>query len=412
MNLPEGGGAEGKLVAGIMASVSEYENMRRAERVQQVMESNATSGFWNGGHPPFGYRTVEVPVAGKSRSRKKLEIDPKEADIVRRIFRLRLDGADERGPLGIRRIAQHLTKSKILGRSGKPWSVQAVHDILRDMTYVGQHPYRLFHLDGASEKNTKLREIAYMPCPAILDRETFDKVQAAIDGADASIKPARLTNGGLMLTGLLYCRSCGAMMHIVTGKSGRYRYYACGARHRSAGEACVTPNLPLAMTETAIADAILPLVLAPDRVHAFAAAIQRALNGTKASSEAALRSKQAALTESDRRLKGILNRIIDAKGATLKHLGKLLEEEQSTHSHLMEEIRVLRGRVRERAASIKPAQYPALAGLVARSLREGPLALRQGVARHLIERIEFDGTALRLVPKNITIEDGALPRAA
>jgi hypothetical protein len=53
-----------------------------------------------------------------------------------------------------------------------------------------------------------------------------------------------------------------------------------------------------------------------------------------------------------------------------------------------------------------------LAGLVARSLREGPLALRQGVARHLIERIEFDGTALRLVPKNITIEDGALPRAA
>jgi hypothetical protein len=53
-----------------------------------------------------------------------------------------------------------------------------------------------------------------------------------------------------------------------------------------------------------------------------------------------------------------------------------------------------------------------LAELVARSLREGPLALRQGIARHLIERIEFDGTVLRLVPKNITIEGGAMPRVA
>jgi site-specific DNA recombinase len=410
LNLPEGAGPEGKLISTIMAGVNEFDNMRRAERVQQVMESNAVSGYWNGGHPPFGYRTVAV--AGKSGVRKVLEVEPKEADIVRHIFRLRLEGADDRGPLGIQRIAKHLSKLEILGRSEKPWSVQAIHDILRDMTYVGKHPYRLHHLDSAAQKNTELRQVVYMPCPAILDQDTFDRGQAVIDGADAKIKPARLTNGSLMLTGLLFCGRCGAMMHIVTGKGGRYRYYACGKRHRTAGEGCTVPRLPLAKVEEAVADAVLPFMLGPDRIQALAAAIQGALLDTKAPSEADLRSKQAALAASDRRLKNILDRIIDAKGTALKHLEQRLESEQSTHERLFEETAALRRRVRERVPSIGPARYPALAGLVTRSFREGPLALRQGIARLLIERIEFDGSVLKLSPKDLVIGGASLPLAA
>jgi DNA invertase Pin-like site-specific DNA recombinase len=412
LNLPDGAGAEGKLVKTIMAGFSEYENMRRAERVQQVMESNAVNGYWNGGHPPFGYRTVEAAVAGKTRVRKQIEIDPKEADIVRRIFQLRLEGVDSRGPLGVQRIAGHLSTSKLLGRSGKPWSVQAVHDILRDTTYVGQHPYRLFHLDGAAEKNTELRAVTHMPCPAILDQDTFDRVQAVIDGTAPNIKPARLTNGSLMLTGLLFCERCGAMMHIVTGKGGRYRYYACGNRHRTAGQGCATPNLPLAKVEQVVAEAISPFILGPDRIPALAAAVQCALQDTKAPSAADLRSKQAALAESDRRLKSILDRIIDAKGTTLKHLEHRLEGEQSVHDRLLQETTALRGRVRERVPAMRPTHYPALAGLVTRSLQDGPLALRQGIARLLIERIEFDGSVLKLSPKDLVIGEASLPLAA
>jgi site-specific DNA recombinase len=412
LNLPDGIGPEGKLVATLMASFSEYENMRRAERVQQVMESNAVNGYWNGGHPPFGYRTIEVAVVGKTRVRKQLEIDPKEADVVRRIFRLRSDGTDSRGRLGIRKIVKQLSSFKILNRSGKPWSVQAVHDILRDTTYIGLHPYRLFHLDGAAEKNTELREVTYMPCPAILDPDTFDKVQAILDSADAKVKAARLTNGSLMLTGLLYCDSCGAMMHIVTGKGGRYRYYVCGERHRTAGEGCAAPKLPLPKVEDAVTEVILPFMLASDRIPALAAAIHHAIKATRAPLEAELRSRQAALNESDRRLRDILHRIIGAKGATRKHLDQLLEQEQVTHDRLLEETTALRGRVRERIPAIRPVHYPALAALVARGLKEGSLALRQGIARLLIERIDFDGSALRLSPRDLTMKENALPRAA
>jgi hypothetical protein len=272
--------------------------------------------------------------------------------------------------------------------------------------------YRLFHLDGASEKNTELRAVTYMPCPSILDQDTFDRVQAVIDGANANIKPARLTNGSLMLTGLLFCERCGAMMHIVTAKSGRYRYYACGERHRTVGEGCTTPNLPLATVEEAVAEAILPFMLRSDRIPELAAAIQRALKDTKAPSEADLRSKRAALTESDRRLKGILNRIIDAKGTALKHLEQLLEREQSVHDRLLQETTALRGRIRERTPSIGATHYPALAGLVARNLQGGSLALRQGIARLLIERIDFDGSVLKLSPKGLVIREASQLRAA
>lgn len=412
LNLPEGEGPEAELVAGIMASVSQFENAQRARRVQQCLQTNAKNGYWNGGCPPFGYQIVEVTVAGKSCVRKQLEIDPKEADVVRRIYGLRLNGADDRGPLGVCKIAQELSDLKIPNRSGNPWSVQAVHTILRRTTYVGRHPYRLFNPDGASEKNTELREITFMPCPAIIDRALFDKVQACLDDADAKITPARLTSGSLMLTGLLHCASCGAMMHIVTGKGGQYRYYTCGRRHRTAGAGCSMRKVALAQIETAVTDALLSLVLGRDRVPAFAAAVHRAMEESKAPAEAELRSKQAALNESGRRLKKILDCILDARGTTLKHLENRLKEQQAAHDRLQEEAAILRGRVRERVAPIRVAQYPALAALFTRSLKDGPLPLRQGIARLLIERIDFDGSTLNLVPKRLGIGDDALPTAA
>lgn len=412
LNLPEGESPEAKLVAGIVASVSQFENAQRARRVQQCMQTNAENGYWNGGLPPFGYRTVEAIVAGTSTVRMQLEIDPSEADIVRRIYRLRLDGVDSRGPLGIQRIAQELSASKIPNRSGKAWSVQAVHGILRDTTYVGRHPYHLHHLDAEAAKNTRLRDVTFMPCAAIVDQDAFENVQKLLDDANARVTPGRLTNGSLMLTGLLYCANCGAMMHIATGKGGRYRYYVCGERHRTGSSGCSTPRLPLGKVEEAVAEVILPFVLRSDRIPALAAAIERELEDSKAPSEAELRSKQAALNESNRRLEKILDRIIEAKGATLKHLERRLKEEQSTHDRLQEEAAVLRGRVRERIPSFDPAHYCDLAELVTRALKSGPLPLRQGIARRLIQRVDFDGSALRLVPKSLDIAANALPSAA
>lgn len=55
------------------------------------MTENARQGFWNDATPPLGYTIVEAERRGQ-KIKKKLAIDPVEAETVRLIFRLYLEG--------------------------------------------------------------------------------------------------------------------------------------------------------------------------------------------------------------------------------------------------------------------------------------------------------------------------------
>jgi DNA invertase Pin-like site-specific DNA recombinase len=407
LDLPDDMGPEGKLIATVLASVAELDNARRAERVQQVMETNAINGYWNGGHPPFGYRAVAIVVDGKSRTRKHLEIDPKEAETVRRVFDLYLKGESSVGRMGVGKIAEKLSISNDLTRSDKPWSVQAINDILRDATYIGQHRYHLHHLESGAEKNTQVRDVVVMPCPAIVDIDVFKRVQAKLDAANPDMQSGRLTNGSLMVTGLLHCAACGAMMHIVTAKGGRYRYYVCGHRHRTKRIGCDMSTSPLQMVEDAVADALCRAILTSDLLPSLATSIQRAMGAARTPLEAELRSKQAALNASERNRKNMVRRLSDVTGRSLKDLKRMLKIEEETGTRLANEVTALRARMRKRVSTIGPSHFAALSKLISNALQNGSLPLRQDFARHIIENIEFDGSQL-----SVSLRPGALETAS
>jgi len=52
-----------------------------------AIPENARQGFWNGATPPLGYKLIEVEKRG-AKTKKKLDIDPVEAETVRLIYRL------------------------------------------------------------------------------------------------------------------------------------------------------------------------------------------------------------------------------------------------------------------------------------------------------------------------------------
>lgn len=104
-----GDGFAGEAARRILGIVAELENRQRAARVRQTMLENARQGFWNGGSPPFGYRTTIAEMRGDT-PKKRPEIDPAEAEIVRLIYRLALQG-DGNGPLGVKAIVSHLNAS-------------------------------------------------------------------------------------------------------------------------------------------------------------------------------------------------------------------------------------------------------------------------------------------------------------
>ena len=65
------------------------------------MRESAKQGFWNGATPSLGYKIVEAERRGQ-KIKKKLDIDLVEAETVRLIFRLYLEGDETTGPWGER----------------------------------------------------------------------------------------------------------------------------------------------------------------------------------------------------------------------------------------------------------------------------------------------------------------------
>ena len=64
------------------------------------MRESAKQGYWNGATGPLGYKIVEAERRGQ-KVKKKLDLDPVEAETVRLIYRLYLEGDGTTGPLGV-----------------------------------------------------------------------------------------------------------------------------------------------------------------------------------------------------------------------------------------------------------------------------------------------------------------------
>jgi DNA invertase Pin-like site-specific DNA recombinase len=101
----------------VIALFDEYQSKENAKHVLRSMKENARQGYWNGAKPPFGYTTVEVERRG-NRVKKKLAVDPVEAETVRLMFRLFLEGDAGSGPMGVKAITVWLNAQGYRTRGG------------------------------------------------------------------------------------------------------------------------------------------------------------------------------------------------------------------------------------------------------------------------------------------------------
>ena len=139
------------------------------------------------GQPPFGYRTVTVEKHG-NKEKKKLETEPKEAEIVRLIFQLYLFGDGKTGPLGIKDITSYLNAHGFTERSGKPFRIQFVHKMLTRVSYTGVH-----HFNRRDSRNGKPRareEWVALEVPRLIEDDVFHAVQAQLKARHPKIDRA------------------------------------------------------------------------------------------------------------------------------------------------------------------------------------------------------------------------------
>jgi site-specific DNA recombinase len=168
------------LLVQMQGVIAEYEKAKIAERYRRGKLYRARAGevlFWR---ISYGYRRVVSAEGGPAR----LEVFEAEAQVVREIFCAYV----ERG-LSVRQIAFWLRDRGIRSPTGKPiWQTSTIDRLLRNESYIGTMYYNRYESvegvgpRGARYRKTRQRErpreewIA-IPVPAIIDRDTFERVK-------------------------------------------------------------------------------------------------------------------------------------------------------------------------------------------------------------------------------------------
>src|SRR5262249_36495388 len=160
----------------VIALFDEYQSKENAKHVIRSMEENGGQGFGNGARAPLGYRLVEAEKRG-TKIKKKLEIDPVEAETARLIFKLYLYGDGTSGALGVKEVVKWLNRNGYRTRRGETFGVASVHKILTNTVYIGQ--WKFNKTSSRTRQRKPDEEVVTIPVPSLIDPRISNKFSAS-----------------------------------------------------------------------------------------------------------------------------------------------------------------------------------------------------------------------------------------
>ena len=377
----------------IMTLFDEYQSKENAKHTLRAMKENARQGFWNGSRPPIGYKVVESEKRG-DRVKKRLEIDPNEAEIVRMIFRLYLHGEGLKGPMGIKSIATYLNERGYQQRTGTKFSAKTVHEILRRSTYAGRHFFNQF--DSKTRKQKHRDEWIECKVPAIVDGKTFDDVQRLLKSRSPKNTPPRVVNGPTLLTGLAKCASCGGGMTLRTGKGGRYRYYSCSTCLRQGKTACKGRNVPMGLLDDLVTDQLLSRVLAPQRVKTLLAQLNKRDSESNEKRQQERKTLKAELNDTDTKLERLYEAVETGTVPNSESFHNRITGLDQRRDELLRLLGMADHRIEISPAQVTKKQLNKFSAAISSMLKSGEPEFRKAYVRLFVDRIEVDDEEVRI----------------
>ena len=160
----------GRLMLGILSAFAQLERENIRERTRMGMKERVKSGLWmGGGRIPFGYDYDKS---------KGIIVPNKDADTVRKIYELYLDGYSTSKIAEITGLKYEKLAYQILIRKSNCGFI-----VYNDVEYLGQHE-------------------------PIISPEIYEKAMELMKSRSVS----KIQNVNYLLTGLIYCGRCGAKM--------------------------------------------------------------------------------------------------------------------------------------------------------------------------------------------------------
>ena len=218
-------------------------NIKRVYRIKQQ------AGEYMGGKPVYGYKK-------DPNDKHKLIIDEEAAKVVKRIFELYLQLHSQSGVMKILTEEKipipevyKQTRRGVKTKHPYDWNYHTIRSILRNQMYIGDmvqnvHVKKSFREKKIIKTNKEDWVIVEGTHEAIIDKDTFDRVQNLLDANYRQpTKPYERTFGGIM-----FCHECGHKIGVGNPKRDsrpkekQYVYTYCNYYRKNSAYNKCTPH--------------------------------------------------------------------------------------------------------------------------------------------------------------------------
>lgn len=209
---------------GILLGVAQQESINTSIRVKQGNRVTARNGI---------FRSFNIIGYDYDKNTKQIVLNDLEANIVRRIFSLRLEGK------GARVIARLINEKGFRTKLGKEFSANTIQNILQNKTYCGYSRRNVFFSEGFGDLTKRVKQpksehilVKNENIPVIITEEDFNQVQELIQSSKHQYKNVGKNKSKNPLVGKIKCSKCGKNYIKVNS------YYKCITKHKGGRKKC------------------------------------------------------------------------------------------------------------------------------------------------------------------------------
>ena len=367
----------GDLLRRFIMLFDEHTSRETSKHVKRSLRENARQGFWCGGTTPYGFRTYVASHRGET-AKKKIEPDPIEAEVIRKVFDILESGDGQSGPMGVKSITSWLNENGYRTRNGKNWSIGMVHQLLTNSAIKGDYLYG---------KKAGIETAVHVPVPEIIPAHRFDMAQKILRGRNPKKTPPRDTTSDILLSKIAVCGHCGSGMTISTGKGGKYRYYSCSGEMRRGKSTCPGMRVPMDAFDQFIIETLSKHLFSNQRVREMLSDLIKRQAIRRHESSGHLDQIRAELNEAEKRLRRFYDAMetgtIDPSEPTFKERLDALTEKRNlakaAEDRALAEL--------QPTAKLTEKTVKKFADFVRTQLSEGTLQFKRQYLRAVIDKI-------------------------
>ncbi|CAB1255344.1 Recombinase family protein [Ruminococcaceae bacterium BL-6] len=222
---------DGEFLITLLSSFAQEESLSTSENQKWRVRKNFKEG------KPTSARITGYQLIGDT-----FVVIPEEAETVRSIFSLYLSG------LGKTAIAKKLNARGIPAKNGGLWHESVIGNILKNEKYVGdmrlQKTFIADHISKRQVKNEGQLPQYYVrdAHEAIIDRDTFERVQAEIQRRAEKHAPNQPHKNAYLFTGKIVCGKCGK--HYKRKTTASKAVWICSTFNQLGKAYCASQQIP------------------------------------------------------------------------------------------------------------------------------------------------------------------------